>query len=305
MPRKKETAKERRKRQKEERLAKIAERNNNPIINTDNMPEITEKELKETSKIINRKQDIGYEDYFKEETFFRKEKSELNKMIDSMRTPVILDTPEFLTDSSKEVERREVFGKIEQLLKHRFSLVMIADALETNNYDALDDMIARKDEIYKLVEKYTSEETPKPVRLFSGFKKVVGNEYSRTYSEQEERMKAVVSILGGGKYFKEGQSVEETIIAIEDIIARVIDGPDFNLACQIETEFINYELDRAITILSDLRSRSELAELVEELRTVSRSVEERSHAYSVMDMLITGKKNPRQIIDTDDERGER
>lgn len=104
-------------------------------------------------------------------------------------------------------------------------------------------------------------------------------------------------------------SQEETVTKVEDIVSRVIDDSDFNLACQIETEFVNFELNKAIRILSDLRSRSELSELVEELRTVSKNVEERSHAYSVMDMLIAGKKSPRKIIHSNDvvgdEKGER
>lgn len=312
MPRKKKTAKEIREKQKKERLARLAgNKEKKPEIIAPEIAQIPEELLQESSKVLEKEPSqttFRRETVKEEERFFRSERSRLQQELYTLHNPEILEMPDFLTDPDKSEEREEVFSKIEYLLKRRFSLVAIADVLETNGYDRLDEFIDRKERLYKSVESYTTEETPKPLRLFSDFKDIVGSEYSRTYSEQEERMKAAITILKNGKYFKRDEKGDDITVVIEDIVASIIDSADFNLACQIETEFVDYEMNKAITVLSDLRQRRELQDLVDELIAVSRTAEERSHAYNVMDMLIYKKKTPRQIINidnVDDEKGER
>lgn len=238
-----------------------------------------------------------------DEYVFKLEKNALQKELDSFKDPVILETPDFLTDPDMTIERRMVLDKIKYLLKRRFSLITIADILETNDYSRLDEIISRKDETYKSVEKYTQDEADAPLRLFSGFKKAVGDDYSRTYSEQEDRVRAAINILYEGTYFdaaeQEGEKVETYL---EDIIANIIDNPEFNLACQIESQFVISQLEKAITTLSELRSRQELEELIEKLNTLAITTAERAHAYDVMDKLMTGKG--RKII-SNPEEGER
>lgn len=283
---------------KKKRLSAIVESFNEPIVDDvqDEDISLIIDDIKVKTERNEFEGDLTSSTLSTDEYIFKVEKNELQKEIDSFENPIILEMPEFLTNPNLEDERKEVIEKLKYLLKRRFSLVTIADILETNDYSRLDEIIERKDETYKAVEKYTSEDGEKKgIRLFAGFKKIVGDEYSRTYVEQEERMKSALKILSEGAYFesakKEKEKVEEYI---EDIIARVIDDPEFNLACQIETEFVQNELKKAYRVLGELRSRSELKELVDELRETSKIAGTRAHAYEVMDRLITGKK--REII---------
>lgn len=292
MPGKRKNSKERNK-EKRKRLNSISEK----VENVKETKTVTEDELKETSRVVDSFYVVNEEDL----NVIKSEKSLLQRELDSIKNPEIKEIPEFLTDSNKTEERKAVMGKIQYLLNHRFSLVMIADILECNDYDKLDEIIAQKDKMYLLTEKYSEEGGIKPIRLFSGFKKTVGEEYSRTYHEQEERMKAAIKNISEGRYFK---SKEDPEIMIEDIVSKVIDHPDFNLACQIETKFMSYEIDRAITILSDLNSRNELKNLIEDLRKTYINIEGRSHAFDVMDKIITGTSN-RKIIEKKDNDVER
>ena len=224
----------------------------------------------------------------------------LQKELLRIKNPEIKEIPEFLIDPDKAEERKAVMDKIKFLLKHRFSLVSIADVLECNNYDILDKIIEHKEKIYKLIDKYSQEEGLKFIDLFPGLRKTVGDEYSRTYSEQEERIRTVVNFISDGKYFSVNDNPE---LVIGDAISKVIDHPDFNLACQIETEFLTYRIDRAISILSDLSSRSELQDLLDDLRKTCITIDERSYAYKLMDRLINNKASDRKIIEEDKNEG--
>ena len=82
-------------------------------------------------------------------------------------------------------------------------------------------------------------------------------------------MKALINHISDGKYFSSKDKIE---IIIEDMIADIIDQSEFNLACQIESEFVNYELDRVGQILSGLEDRSELQELIEDLNNLSKEI---------------------------------
>lgn len=155
MPRKRKTAKELREEQKRERLAKLTSKNDVHVIENLKDSEVHEEDLKENAKILDKEPTLTPKSIMEEENLFRKEKNFLQRELDSMNSPEILETPDFLINPSKEDERKKVFAKIDQLLKRRFSLVAIADILETNRYDKLDEIFENKEKMYKLVEKYT------------------------------------------------------------------------------------------------------------------------------------------------------
>lgn len=294
MSKSKKTAKERRIEEKKKRLDLISKKIKDKSTKIVSEPIVTEDELKETSKVITEENNISKDSLDVDSDVIRTEKSLLQKELSNIKNPDIKEIPEFLTNPDMGEERKAVMEKIQFLLKHRFSLVVIADVLECNDYDRLDKIIEQKDRIYKLTEKYSIEEGLKPIRLFSGLRRVVGEEYSRIYAEHEKRMKSAVNNILEGRYF---QSQEDPEIMIEDIVSKVIDHPDFNLACQVETEFISYELDRAITILSELSNRCELQSLIEDLRKTYIEIEERSYAYKLMDKLINNRTSERTIIE--------
>lgn len=309
MPRRKKSKQEEREEKKKKRLASIANISEGQLL--EDAEDITMEEIKSASEAFNSELSNSKKHLKTDEMIFVKEKNALQKEIASLANPTILEVPEFLTNPEMEEERKAVFDKIRYLLKRRFSLITIADILETNDYARLDEIIIRKDDTYRAVERYSDEEGT-PIRIFSGFKKTVGDEYSRTYSEQEDRMKAAINILYKGTYFKgaeqEGENVE---LYIEDIVASIIDNPEFNLACQIESEFVVREMLKASDFLGQLRSKQELEQLIEELRTTARTLEDRTNAYRLMDELMTGKS--RTIIEDQDgqqippnsEKGER
>lgn len=299
MQKKKRSKKEEREDAKKARLASIAERKKPSVIDVEEEPEITTEDLKEIAQRVEETA-IATPELKMDERVIRHEKDELQKEIESFSNPTILEMPEYFLDPERDLERKVTMGKLSYLLKHRFSLVTIADILETNDYDRLDDIIKRKEELYQAVERYTREDNGKGIKLFSGVKKVVGDEYSKIYSEQEERMRAAINIITEGKYFKKGLKPEGIVLAIEDIVASVIDHPDFSVACQVETEFVTYETDRVAQILDNLHSRMELQDLIEELKIISTKTKERAYAYNVMNQLMTGKE--RKIVK---EKGER
>lgn len=289
---------------KKQRLASLTEKASSSSILSENDTYSSVKE------IINGILSTGYEskvDFLDDTTDILKiERNKLQEELKKMENPEIHEIPDFLILPEKSDKRQEVMSKIEELLKYRFSLITIADILECNDYDRLDEIVKRKIDIYNLVKKFesesleeTKEDDKKNVKLFSGFKRVVGEEYSKIYSEQETRMKAVIKNIYCGEYF---EASEEPEYMVEDIIAQVIDHPDFNLACQIEAEYVRYELDRAISVLSDLKSRSELESLIDNLNDISKVLEERLHGYQVMDRLINGRVNDREIIKKDEEK---
>ena len=294
MPKKKKSKKEEREELKKQRLAAIAQKREEPIIQIDSLSESLREEDQRNIEYMASEESTTSAELDADEKIIQKEKNAYQKEMDSFREPVIYDVPDFLLDSEREDERREVMEKLKFLLKRRFSLITIADILETNDYSKLDEIVERKESTYAAIEKYSEEDEKSKIKLFSGFKRIVGDDYSRIYAEQEERMKAAITILTEGKYFKNGLNAEELSKAIEDIIASIIDHPEFSLACQIEAEFMMFEAERAEKALGDLRSRAELKEVLEELRTISRTASERAHAYSVMEKLITGRD--RKII---------
>ena len=86
---------------------------------------------------------------------FQKQKTALEKEINDIKSPVIKQIPDFLTNPKKADERIAVMDKIKELLKGRFSLVTIADILQCNDYEKLDETLENKENINKLVEKYS------------------------------------------------------------------------------------------------------------------------------------------------------
>lgn len=289
---------------KKQRLASIAENASSSPILSENDTYSSVREIVNGILNVSSERDLDFLDDTTD--ILKKEKDTLQQELQNMRDPEIYEIPDFLIFPEKSIKRQEVMSKIDELLKHRFSLIVIADILECNDYDRLDEIVKRKINIYNSVKKFESEsleeikeDDEKKVKLFSGFKKIVGDEYSKIYSEQETRMKAVIKNIYCGEYFEASEEPEHMV---EDIIAQVIDHPDFNLACQIEAEYVRYELDRAISVLSDLKSRSELENLIENLNDISKVIEERLHAYQVMDRLINGRVNDRKIIKEEESR---
>lgn len=271
---------------------------------------LKQAEIKDTSRFLGDT-NLKTDEIKFDAALFKSEKNELQKELESFKNPEVYEVPEFLTDEDKSLERKQVIERLQYLLKRKFSLITIADILETNDYniDKINDIIDRKEKLYLAVEKYTKEdkdeeekdeqeepETKKQgVRLFSGFKKTVGYDYALTYSEEERKTESALKILYDGSYFKDAEEEKEDVgTYVEDIVAKLIDSPEFNLACQIEAEFVNFEMTRVSTILNDLGSKKELQELVDELRKESQIMSNREHAYQVMDKLISGKE--RKII---------
>ena len=298
MPKKgKDSKKEEKNIEKKERLAILAKNASSSPILSENDTYSSVKEIVNGILSISSEKDVDFLDDTTD--ILKKAKDTLQQELQNMRDPEIYEIPDFLILPKKSNKRQKVMSKIDELLKYRFSLITIADILECNDYDRLDEIIKRKVDIYTLVKKFESESLEESdnskngSKLFSSLKKVVGEEYSKIYSEQENRMKAVVKNIYCGEYFEDSEDPEHIV---EDIIAQVIDHPDFNLACQIEAEYVRYELDRAISVLSDLKSRSELESLIENLKDISKVIEERLYAYQVMDRLINGKVEHRKII---------
>ena len=353
MPRKKKSKKELREELKKKRLAKLNKQiKEEPIIEETEEERVEEfgrlsEAIKENFTRKDEKYFIKTNDLVVDEGVFKREKDALQKEIDSFKDPEILEIPEFLTNPEKEEERKAVMERLMYLLKRRFSLVTIADILETNDYGKLEEIIERKDNVHRTIESYTGKDGQKPISLFSGLKLTVGDEYSSNYAEQERRIGAVINILSEGTpYFKRAASnriereisetaeaekwskkkikeelakvtpemIEEKIldltpedieIAIGDIVGEVIDSPAFNFACQIETEFVMHEVDKTLAVIEDLRSRGELQDVIEELKTIARTASERSHAYSVMEKLVTGKEKKIVQENTTKEEDER
>lgn len=282
----KKNAREKREEEKKKRLDKLAEKikqKDSGLVVVDDALSLPDEDLQSNYEIAETRQ-LTRKHFESDREFIKAEKSSLQKEIESMTQREIKEIPDFLTDPDMAEERKAVMSKIKTLLSHRFSLITIADILETNDYDSLDEIIERKDNIYKLVEKYSGKEGQKPIKLFAGLKKTVGDEYSKLYSEQEARMKAAIDHIYDGKYFK---SKEDPELMVEDIIAKIIDHPDFSLACQIEAEFMTHELDRAISVISDLDLRAETASLIDELRAISLSIEQRAHSYQTVNELMS------------------
>ncbi len=309
MAKSKKTARQKREEEKKKRLNKLAKlaESSKTIIDENQAPSVTADDLRENAKIAeSAPQSVPMKkEYFDTDTsVFKTEKSALQRELAYMKDPEIHDMPDFLTDPHKATKRMEVMEKINYLLKHRFSLITVADILECSDYDRLDEIIEQKEKLYRLVEKYTSEDGHKPFRIFSGLKKVVGDEYSRIYSEQEERMKAIIGHISDGKYFKDAssESPEDVQVIVEDIIAKIIDHPDFSLACQVEAEFVSYETEKAMTMLSDLSLRAEVRELIDELSRVSAESDRRAHSYQVINGLLDSyTKKPKKIIEKTEE----
>jgi hypothetical protein len=59
----------------------------------------------------------------------------------------VLPLPDAILDESKTVERQAIIAKMKNILKRRFDLGLIADALQTNNYEKLDEENLQREEI--------------------------------------------------------------------------------------------------------------------------------------------------------------
>jgi hypothetical protein len=103
------------------------------------------------------------------------------------------------------------------------------------------------------------------------------------------------------------QKIENTILrteiqyAYEDMVANVLDNPKFNFACEIETKYFSYELDRMAQILDNLEERYALADTVEKCRKLSNSIKTREEAYMTIEELIAGKSKPTLKVDIKDD----
>lgn len=297
MPRKKETAKERRERLNKERILKISEKikEKTKIIEY-HEPRPTPKQIETIMNISNNDTKSKFRN---DEHILTNSKNFFQLEIEKINNPLIYDIPDFLLNPEKEKERKQYMEKIKLLIKYRFSLVVIADMLQCNDYSNIDEIIESKRSNYELVKRYTEEnEELETIKLFSDLKKSVGTDNSRIYSEQEKRMERLIDYIYQGKYF---ESSEESVeIKLQDAISEIIDNSNFNEACKIETEFMKYELDRVISIFLQINSRNEIQELIDELKKISDTVEKRTYAYNIMEQLISGASK-KTIIEKDDE----
>lgn len=254
---------------------------------------------------MSERKDIYDTDY----DLLKNEKTAIQKAMEDIEQHDVLEMPEFIINPNLEDERKVAFEKIRYLLKRRYSLITIADVLQTNNYANLDDIINKRNQTYKAIETYTnqnSQEGQNPFKFLNGFKKMVGDENAKLYAEQEKRVIAAINILYDGTYFESAKKKDEGVaLYVEDVIANVIDTPDFNFACKIESEFIMEQLKKATEKLSLLRSRQELEDLVEQLNKISEEIEKRHYAYDVMNKLLTGNGIAIEFEIKEDGEGER
>jgi hypothetical protein len=103
------------------------------------------------------------------------------------------------------------------------------------------------------------------------------------------------------------QEIENTILiaetqhAYEDVVANILDNPNFNAACKIETAYFSYELDRAAKILESFEGRAELADTVEKCKKLRNVIKSREEAYMTIEELVAGKSRPTLKVDIKDE----
>jgi hypothetical protein len=249
------------------------------------------------------------------------QKSDNQRLIDSLEEHEILEVPEFLLNDAYDDQRRNVITKLMELLKYRYSLTIIADVLQCNNYDELDEIVSKRLVLVKKINEIISSSEnseDKNSKMFARFKSKVGDNNSRIYSEQESNMKILLEHIINGKYFERGkmyfenggyETIEEANkVALQDVIAKIIDHPHFNLSCEIESKFLTYEYDRVLAILEEANSRNELSSLIEEVKTLSRVIAVRSEAYETIDKLVSGKSTSRiklndKAIESQDSEG--
>ena len=213
MPRKKKSEKEEREEKRKSRLVAIVEESTQPFIDESVYSgEPTQEDVREASKKIRY---LKSENLADDQFIFKQEKSELQRELDSFVDPVILDLPEFLLDPELSEERKRILKELYDLVKNRsYSLVSVADILQTNDYSNLEKLVERKNKI----REYNTEKKDSRYKIFSDFKKVVtsgGDENCPIiYAEQESRMKAAIEILMNGIYFKE--------LAVEQIKEQIL-----------------------------------------------------------------------------------
>lgn len=188
------------------------------------------------------------------------------------------EVPEFLTNSSLKDERSKIAEKLQELFKTKFSLSDIADILLYNDYDSLDDILKNKKEFLNAIkEQY-------PTFAFQ-FKKKVGADNSRLYSAQEKRIKALIDFLAEGSFTKTG-----SVHAFQDAVSSVVDMPAFNTACQLESEFIDNEIQLFIENLEEKEDKShELYELRDKAMAIRYELQYRTDAFKTISELINGK----------------
>ena len=258
----------------------------------------TDAEIEEQAKSIYRENGGNANIPRFDEKRVNANKSDVQREVENIPKTKVNDTPDFLLDENMSEKRVEVIEKLSLLLKRRYSLFVIADILESNNYEQLDEIISQREKLLDMISNYTDNK----LKIFTRFKAKVGDKNSSIYAEQEDKMRAVLSNISKGKYFKRRGSPKENL---EDVISKIIDSSDFNFACQIETTYINYEIDRVERIIVDLKKRAELDELLAQLGKLERTISDRNNAFNLMNKLISGKSNPEIIIedkDTEDGR---
>ena len=248
---------------------------------------------------------------------FEYRKNENQVLIETLSDHKSFSVPSFLLDESQSEQRKEIMNKLMQLLKSRYSITIVADILQCNSYEELDDRLSRRLELISQINEVIvgDDDSKRKDKLFCRFKATVGQINSRVYVEQEERMKILVTHISEGKYFERGkkyfsegeyETKEEAYeVSLQDVISKIIDHPSFNQACEIENKFLIYECDRVLEILENLENRVELTNLIEEVKTLSRNVSERTEAYETIDKLVSGKEETRVKLNGKKEEEER
>ena len=199
-------------------------------------------------------------------------------------TSEVYPIPQFLIDKNLAEERMAHINELREMLKHGYSLYVIADILETNDYENIESANALREDIFKEVGSLS-----KNIKIFTGFKKFAGSEQSNLYAGQEKMMGAALESLYTGLYFTNDENFhgESRIeFRVRDIIAKVIDTTEFKKACKIETEYLAYELERVRLIIEGLDERAELEELVGKIIKFEQIIARRTNGVKAIKSLI-------------------
>jgi len=339
---KKETAREKRERIKQERLKRIREgkipgvkaidEENNFAISTTPSYEQEAKELEsfvdieqETSDNIETAAKNVYKisdsifgnniDSYKNNV--GKEGRRAKEWLISMPVHTEYPTPDFLLDPEKEEERREQISKLQSLLKgNKYALTVVADILIYNNYSDLDSILEERELLFSQITSI-EEKAETKFKFTSYFKGRVGARNSSFYDAQKKEMEGLLEYIASGKMFEQARiSKNEDNSSKSQIsnpylgsdpddirktaISDVVDTPNFNLACEIETSFMAFECSRLSKILTDLKARYNLEDLIQKLQRLEDVITTRKDAYNTIYRLVSGKDKPPIIIE--DER---
>jgi hypothetical protein len=72
-------------------------------------------------------------------------KSQVQIAAEKIEDQEVLPLTDVILDENMADERQAIVAKMQKLLKRRYSLTAIADALQTNNYEKLDEVIEQRD----------------------------------------------------------------------------------------------------------------------------------------------------------------